>query len=181
MNRISLIEVENTDNLVCYLRDYYEKETGKRLERIDVCNLTDFIEFYGGSIEYAELDGRIKSVVVKENDNKFKIVLSNQLNFETNKKNWNEDYLDIIAIATKRDNLDLVNHANEKLEKGPSRYNLNMELIKAFGNYIFSLKECKLNNGDAIPTFYEGVRCNSTEDQINNSIQTAKRLALTKK
>ena len=180
MLKLNQLQMEDMDNLVCNLREYYETETGKLIEKIDVCDLTDFIKFYGGSIEYTDLDGGIKSVVVKEKEeDKFKIVVSNELEYEKMKERWICDFSEI--SENKGINLDMRNHAKGMLKKNPSRYLLNMELVRAFGNYILRLKEGNLNYGDALPTIHEKTRCNITQEQISNSVEIAKRLVLTDK
>ena len=178
MNNITQVEIENLDRLVFNLREHYETQTGKKLGRIDVCDFTDFIEFYGGCIEYADFDGEIKSVVVKGEKDEFKIIVSNELDFESTKEKWNRDYT---KMSTKKDgNLHLINRAKEMLKRGPSRYLLNMELARAFGNYVFAVRNGELNYLDALPTIHDEMRKNPTQDQINNSIEVAKKLVLKK-
>lgn len=113
--------------------------------------MIDFINFYGGIIEYIDFNKNIKSAVVqiKEKD-KFKIFISNDYCPKNIKEKWEKDFNE--ELSDTKLPKSLYEHYKKIYELGPDYTILNMELTKAFASYIFAKKSKNFSMDDIIIT-----------------------------
>lgn len=105
--------VNPMDVYLSSLGEEYEKKTGKTISIGEECDITDVINFYGGTIEYADLYEDVFKLdsIIYRNSQGFRIVVDEKRSEQIKSSgigSWNLFMLDLFyfVVATQNDKVD---------------------------------------------------------------------------